>query len=423
MPSTDLSPVDLLSAYSYYYPLFMAYLWMSGAMFYYWRFERPTKGQATAPPTLAEHPLVCIVVPCHNEGTHIYETVEYLLRCQYPTYEIVLVNDGSADDTRRVLEGLASTHPNVRVVHLARNQGKGVALTTAALMTSAEYLVCIDADALLDPDAVTWMMAQMLDSPRVGAVTGNPRVRNRSTLLGQLQLGEYSSIVGLIKRAQRTYGRVFTVSGVVVCFRKTALHDVGYWSAEILTEDIDVSWKLQLRHWDVRFEPHALCWILTPETVRGLWMQRQRWAMGGMQVLMKHFRLEDILVWKARRMWPVMVEYMLSVVWAYTMLAVAVLWLVGLLIEVPADYRVPNLLAGWGGVMLGTTCLLQIAVSLMLDSRYDNGPFRHFFWMIWYPLAYWMLNMAVTVTAVPRALVRRVKRRARWTSPDRGIPV
>src|SRR5690606_6379333 len=132
-----------------------------------------------------------------------------------------------------------------------------------------------------------------------------PRIRNRSTLLGKLQVGEFSSIIGLIKRAQRTYGRIFTVSGVVVCFRKTALHDVGYWSPDMLTEDIDVSWKLQLHHWDVRFEPHALCWILTPETLTGLWKQRVRWAMGGIQVVMKHFRIQHIFSWKSRRMWPV----------------------------------------------------------------------------------------------------------------------
>ena len=421
MPDNHVPLIDFLMGYSYYYPLFMAYLWITGAMFYYWRFERPGKGEAKGPPLLGEHPLVCIVVPCHNEGKLINETVEYLLACRYPNFEVLLVNDGSADETRLVLEALAAGNPKVRVIHLTHNQGKAVALTTAALMTSAEYLACIDADALLDPDAVTWMMGHLLESPRVAAVTGNPRVRNRSTLLGRLQLGEYSSIIGLIKRAQRTYGRVFTVSGVVAGFRKSALHDVGYWSPNMLTEDIDVSWKLQLRHWDVRFEPNMLCWVLTPESLGGLWKQRLRWAMGGIQVLMKHLRIEHIFVWKSRRMWPVLLEYVLSVLWAYALLMVALLWLIGIFFELPPDWRVPTLFSGWTGVLLGTTCLIQIGVSLTLDSRYDTGPLRHFFWMIWYPLAYWMMNMAAIVTAVPRALLRRIDQRARWTSPDRGI--
>ena len=334
----------------------MAYLWMTGAVFYYYRYERPPKSHRDlpdagpeTPPPLAEYPLVTIIVPCHNEGRDIEDTVEYLLASTYPNFDILLVDDGSADETRSILDGIAALHPVVRVIHCAHNQGKAVALTTASLMTPAQYLCCIDADALLDPEALSWLMVHFLN-PRVGAVTGNPRVRNRSTLLGRLQVGEFSSIVGLIKRAQRTYGRIFTVSGVVACFRKAALHDVGYWS-----------------------------------------------------------------------MWPVLLEYLMSVVWAYAMLVMAVLWVAGKFIELPPDYSVPSLLSGWSGVMVGTTCLIQIGVSLALDSRYGGGSVRSFFWMIWYPLAYWMINMATTIVAVPRALLRNSEKRARWTSPDRGI--
>ena len=415
------------TGYSFYYPLFMAYLWMVGAVFYYFRFERPPRsvreslkpGELEPPPVLPEYPHVSIVVPCFNEGRDLRDTVDYLLACHYPDFDILLVNDGSTDDTREIMEALVAAHPKVRAIHLARNEGKAVALDTAAAMTPSQYLVCIDADALLDPDAVHWMMFHLLRSQRVGAVTGNPRVRNRSTLLGRLQLGEYSSIVSLIKRAQRTYGRMFTVSGVVTCFRKAALRDVGYWSREALTEDIDISWKLQIRHWDVRFEPKALCWILAPETLKGLWKQRIRWATGGIQVLGKNWRI--LGDWKARRMWPVMLEFVLSITWAYSMLLSISLWLISLFIELPAPYRIDNFLAGWNGIVVGTTCLLQVGISLALDARYDHAYLRHFFWMIWYPLAYWMLNMATTIVSVPRAIFRNSKMRARWTSPDRGI--
>src|SRR3546814_5898602 len=121
----------------------------------------------------------------------------------------------------------------------------------------------------------------MIEQSRVGAVTGNPRIRNRSSLLGQGQVGEFASIIGLIKRTQRVYGRIFTVSGVVAAFRRRALDHVGYWSLDMITEDIDISWKLQRDHWTIFYEPRALCWILMPETLRGLWRQRLRWAQGG----------------------------------------------------------------------------------------------------------------------------------------------
>jgi len=427
MSHFGITVMRIFTGYSFYYPLFMAYLWMVGAIFYYFRFERPApavrqammRGEPEAPPQLPDYPLVSIVVPCFNEGRDLQDTVKWLLACAYPNFDILLVNDGSTDNTRDIMDALVAEHPRIRAIHLEKNEGKAVALDTAAAMTSAQYLACIDADALLDPYALHWLMAHLLYGPRVGAVTGNPRVRNRSTLLGRLQLGEYSSIVGLIKRAQRTYGRIFTVSGVVTCFRKAALRDVGYWSREMLTEDIDISWKLQIRHWDVRFEPKALCWILSPETLEGLWKQRLRWSMGGIQVLMKNWRITGH--WKSRRMWPVLVEYVLSVTWAYTMLVMLILWLLGFVFDMPAGLRVDSFLSGWNGVVVGTTCLLQVGISLALDSRYDTGYVRNFFWMIWYPLAYWMINMATTIVAVPRAMSRNSKTRARWISPDRGI--
>ena len=86
----------------------------------------------------------------------------------------------------------------------------------------------------------------------------------------------------------------------------------------------------------------------------------------------------------------------------------------------PFEYRIESFLSGWNGIIVGTTCLLQVAVSLTLDSRYDTGSTKGFFWMIWYPLAYWMLNWCTTIVAVPRALLRHAKKRARWTSPERG---
>ena len=132
---------------------------------------------------------------------------------------------------------------------------------------------------------------------RSRAVTGNPRVRNRSTLLGRIQVGEFSSIVGMIKRAQQSFGRLFTVSGVITAFRRSAVHRSATGAPDMLTEDIDITWKLQRAGWKVRFEPNALVWILMPETLRGLWKQRLRWATGGAQVLRKNF---DVLCASAR---------------------------------------------------------------------------------------------------------------------------
>lgn len=409
--------VNLLFEFCFYYPLFMSYLWMCGGLYYYFHYERhdPAPDQ---PPPLSEYPPVSVLVPCHNEAECLAETVAALRDIDYPEFEILLIDDGSTDATPQMLDRLARQDPRIRVIHLARNQGKAVGLNTAAAMARYDFFLCIDGDSIVDPYCLRWMMRQLVASPRVGAVTGNPRIRTRSTLLGRIQVGEFSSIIGLIKRAQRTYGKVFTVSGVMVCFRRAALHHAGYWNPDALTEDIDISWRLQTRHWDVRFEPNALCWILMPETFRGLWRQRLRWAMGGTQVLFGQSGLFSR--WRNRRLLPVYLEYFTSVAWANIMAVVIVLWVLGSFVTLPPAWRIDTMLPGWNGMVIGTTCLLQFAVSMFLDSKYEKGVGRYYYWMIWYPLAYWILSVFTTVVAVPKVILRG-RRRATWVSPDRGI--
>ena len=408
-----------LLGFVFYYPLFMSYLWMVGAIIFYWRHE------LTAPPyqqpaILPDTPPVSILIPCYNEGDNAEETISYALAQDYPEFEVIAINDGSKDNTGEVLDRLALKYPRLRVVHLAQNQGKAMGLQAGSLLAKHEILIGIDGDALLDKHAAHWMVRHFVADPTVAAVTGNPRIRNRSTLLGRVQVGEFSSIVGMIKRAQRTFGRLFTVSGVITAFRKSAVHQVGYWSADMLTEDIDITWKLQRAGWDVRFEPNALVWILMPETLEGLWKQRLRWAMGGAQVLLKNF---DVFLHPAQNfMWPLMVELCLSLFWSYLMLVLTLIWLAGLVLPTGWVPQVGSpLIPRSSGVLLGATCLLQFAVSKWLDSRYEKGLGRNYYWMIWYPLVFWIINVGTTIAAFPKVLRRREGKRARWVSPDRGI--
>lgn len=405
--------------FAFYYPLFMAWLWMVGGLWYFFHWERRISRTPEEPPALDEYPGCSILLPCHNESEQVRETIEWLLQQTYPNFEIIAINDASSDDTGQILEELAARDERIRVIHFKSNQGKAMGLRAGAVASQHEFLFCVDGDAILHPTAIQWMMWHFINGPRVGAVTGNPRIRNRSTMLGRLQVGEFSSIIGLIKRAQRIYGRIFTVSGVVSGFRKAALHRNRYWNTYMVTEDIDVTWLLQADHWDIRYEPNALCWILMPETFGGLWKQRLRWAQGGVEVLLRYGL--RALRWRQRRMWGVVFEYLLSVVWAYVMAAIFVLYLLGLVVPLPETFQVDTVLPQWNGVVLGVTCLLQFAVSLIIDSRYEKGLWRVYFWVIWYPLAFWVISMLTTVAAVPKALFTPRDKRAVWTSPDRGV--
>jgi biofilm PGA synthesis N-glycosyltransferase PgaC len=416
-----LSNPDLLSVFfgfAFYYPATMSIVWMTGGLYYFLRRERFDPPRHL-PPEMSSYPFVTLLVPCHNEGPNCEDTISALAAQIYPNFEIIAINDGSRDDTAEHLNRLTQRFSKLRVIHLDRNLGKANALRMGTLASRGEYLVCVDGDAMLDPWATRWMVWHLSSGPRVGAVTGNPRIRNRSTLLGRLQVGEFSSIIGMIKRAQRVYGRIFTLSGVIAGFRKTALERIGFWSEDMITEDIDISWRLQLDHWDIRYEPNALCWILMPETFKGLWKQRLRWAQGGVEVMQQHAR--NLLSWRKRRMWGVLAEYFTSVIWAYVMLGILILWVLGLVFEMPPALYVDTVLPRWHGMVLALICMAQFAISMVIDRRYEQGVGRNYFWMVWYPIAYWLLSLFTTVWAVPKTLARGKRKRATWVSPDRGV--
>jgi poly-beta-1,6-N-acetyl-D-glucosamine synthase len=275
---------------------------------------------------------------------------------------------------------------------------------------------------VLAHDSLPWLVRHFLGDNNVAAVTGNPRIRTRSTMLGRLQVGEFSSIIGLIKRAQSTYGRIYSVSGVITAFRRSALHDIGYWSVDMMCEDIDITWKLQVNGWLIRFEPHALCWILMPETFKGLWKQRLRWAMGGIQVLLKY--TGSLTTRRGPSMLPLYIEYVLSVTWAYVMTFCLVLTSVSIAVDFltqgPSTSVFARVLPAWSGLWLATVCLMQMFFSLMMDRKYEKNLLSVYATVIWYPIAFWMLTMLTTVWALPKTLMRKKGQRARWVSPDRG---
>ncbi|MDM1246410.1 poly-beta-1,6 N-acetyl-D-glucosamine synthase [Acinetobacter sp. R933-2] len=403
----------------FFYPLFMSYLWMIGAVIFFRKEKKePPYDQ---PNPLMAYPKVAVLVPCFNEGENAEETLSHALQLNYPHFEVIAINDGSSDHTAQILDALAQKYPKLRVVHLAKNQGKAMALQAGSLLTDAEYLIGIDGDALLDPHAAVWMIRHFLADPSVAAVTGNPRIRTRSTLLGRIQVGEFSSIVGLIKRAQRSFGRLFTVSGVITAFRKSAVHDVGYWSPNALTEDIDITWKLQRAGWNIHFEPNALVWILMPETLNGLWKQRLRWAMGGAQVLIKN--IDVVFKPKLNYLWPLILELVLTLVWSYLMLAVAIIWVLHFIIpSIAISQNVSSPFLPYGsGILLGLSCLLQFALSKWMDSRYEPNLLKNYYWMIWYPFVFWLITLTASIVAFPKVLLRGHGKRARWISPDRGM--
>ncbi|MBN0364997.1 glycosyltransferase, partial [Pseudomonas aeruginosa] len=96
------------------------------------------------------------------------ETISAALAQRYANLEVIAINDGSSDNTAQVLQQLAQEEPRLRVIHLAANQGKAVALKAGAAAARGDLLVCIDGDALLDRDTAAWLVAPLIHYPHVG---------------------------------------------------------------------------------------------------------------------------------------------------------------------------------------------------------------------------------------------------------------
>jgi biofilm PGA synthesis N-glycosyltransferase PgaC len=249
-------------------------------------------------------------------------------------------------------------------------------------------------------------------SPRVAGVTGNPRVANRDSFLSKMQAIEFTSIISMMRRAQRIWGRIVTMSGVVGAFRRSALHDVGFYNPEMATEDIDLTWRLQLRHWDVRYEPRAIMWMRVPQSLGGLWRQRRRWALGLSQVLCRHWR--QALRWRHRRLWPVLAEATLSVGWSYTYVVLTGIWILSYAVGYPPVGASP--IPNFWGMLIGTVCLTQLLTGVLLDRSYDRKLGRYYVVAVLYPLIYWIMMAVITVLTAPRGLAvgRRKGRVTQW---------
>lgn len=413
---------ELVSYFVFLYPLYMSFIWIIGGIIFYNRWEK----KATSP--LESYPPFSIIVPAHNEEANISQSIENLKDLNYPDYEVIVANDGSSDNTAQIVDRLVKKYPDwLKVVHVSPNSGKARATNAAILFSRGHFILVIDADSLIDKDVLKYMAWHFVPLPRVGAVTGNPRVLNRTTLLGKIQVGEYSSIIGLIKRTQRILGKVLTVSGVIAAFRRSALIECGLFDADTVTEDIDMTWKLQQKFWDIRYEPRALCWVLVPETIRGLFRQRVRWAQGGVEVLKKHLK-----IWcdpKQRRLWPIYIEYILGILWAYSFAIFIFFWVCSYLLAyfLNLDYtiiatEVFPLLPRKTGSILALVCLIQFLVSVSIDKRYEEkSSLKYYFWAVWYPFLYWIISAIAIIVGVFNVFIRRSGVTVTWQSPDRGI--
>ena len=231
-------------------------------------------------------PKISIIVPAYNEELNAARTVNHLLQSDYPDFDIIFVDDGSKDQTFNKISETFKNNPKVKVL-TKPNGGKASALNFGIEHATGEILVCIDADTMLKPDAVSKLIPLFVDK-NVGAVAGNVRVGNTINTLTIWQSIEYTTSQNFDRRAYDFVNAILVVPGAIGAFRKTALEAIDGFTTDTLAEDCDLTLRLLRAGFKVKSSNEALAFTEAPETVKMFLKQRFRWSFGMMQSFWKH---------------------------------------------------------------------------------------------------------------------------------------
>ena len=339
----------------------------------------------------ARYPVISVVLPAHNEERVIATALEGLLDVRWPELDVIVVDDGSGDGTSRVVRPFVEAR-RVRLLRKSVNEGKSMAINDALPLCRGDLVLLMDADGLPDQAVLEKMVPHFVGSATVAAVTGNPRVLNTRTFLARLQAIEFSATVGLQRRGDAVWGRLMTFSGLCALFDRAAVTGLGGFAPDMATEDIDMTWRLQLSGREVIYEPAALFGMQAPERLRSFWRQRHRWVVGLAQVLRRHtLRALKPANW---RMWPVLLMGSLSIVWAHALVVAFLFWTISSGFAAPPGIAPFLALFGAITVLAG---ILQVLVGVRLDRKYDPAIRRQLPWAPWFPLCYWVLCVLLVV--------------------------
>ncbi len=231
-------------------------------------------------------PSVTVIVPAYNEENVIVSSVNNILQSTYENFDVIVVNDGSTDDTLKIARSTFRRNPRVKVC-TQKNQGKWAAANRGFAKSESEIVVAIDADTILDPDAIGHLVQKMKD-PRVAAVAGKVIVGNQRNLLTRFQAIEYLVGQNVDRRAYEALNAIMVVPGAIGAWRREAVIEVGLYSPETMTEDADLTVSLIRAGYRVEYDERALCYTEAPETVKAFLAQRLRWTLGKLQTAWKH---------------------------------------------------------------------------------------------------------------------------------------
>lgn len=241
------------------------------------------------------NPRVSVMVPAWNESVGVLMTVKTILKSTYRNLEIIVVNDGSTDDSDKIMSEFkekydaenADSEDKIDIVyHYKKNGGKGSALNTAIKLASGDILISIDADCVIMPDTIKNFTRPFID-PKVMAAVGNVKVGNTKNVLGVIQYLEFLFSF-YFKKADSVMNTIYIIGGAAGAFRRETIEVIGDYNTTNITEDIELSVRIQNAGMKIVYVDDALVYTEGASDINGLMKQRLRWKRGRFETFFQH---------------------------------------------------------------------------------------------------------------------------------------
>lgn len=241
-------------------------------------------------------PLVTIMVPAHNEGVVIVKTVESLLRFDYPQdrYEIIVINDNSSDNSAELLAAIQAKNPTsqlhiINTDAVVGGKGKSNALNIGFKQAKGDLIAIYDADNTPEKTALRYLVAELSNDEKLGAVVGKFRTRNRNaSLLTRFINIETLSFQWMAQAGRWQLFKLCTIPGTNFIMRREIIEAIGGWDEKALAEDTEISFRIYMMGYKIKFQPKAVTWEQEPQTLKVWFRQRTRWVKGNIYVIVKN---------------------------------------------------------------------------------------------------------------------------------------
>ncbi len=234
-------------------------------------------------------PLVSIIVPAYNEESTIPHSISSLRKIDYPSkqLEIIIVNDGSKDNTSKIVRAHLKKRDNIIFVDNKQNKGKAACLNQGIMLSKGEYVACMDADSEVAPDILLKTLPYFQDK-KVGAVTVSVEVKDPRNFLEKLIDIEYIIGLSLSLKALSLLNAVHVTPGPFSIYRHMTLEKVGLFDTNSITEDLEIAYRIQKHRFRIENCTTTKVKTVIPRTLKSLYIQRKRWYSGALLTLIKH---------------------------------------------------------------------------------------------------------------------------------------